>query len=63
VEEAVGQVPDSVQAEAARVVCPVAVVRALAALAPVGVAGRDHLAKLAAVFGKEAEAQEVPAAD
>ena len=63
VAEAGEQAQDSAQAEAARVVCPVAVVRVLAASAPVGVQGRDHPAKLAAVFGKAAEAQGVPAAD
>lgn len=57
------QAQDSVQVEAARVVCPVAVVRALAASAPAAVEGRDHPAKLAAVFGKAAEAQEAPAVD
>jgi DUF971 family protein len=63
VEEAGEQAQDSVPAEAVRVVCPVAVVRALAASAPVAAEGRDQPAKLAAVFGKAAEAQGAPAAD
>lgn len=57
------QAPDSVPVEAARVVCLAAVVRALAALAPVGVEDRDHPARLAAVFGKAAVARAAPAAD
>jgi hypothetical protein len=57
------QAQDSVPVEAARVVCPVVVVRALAASVPVAVEGRDHPAKLAAVFGKAAEAQGAPAVD
>jgi hypothetical protein len=63
VEVAGEQVQGSVPVEAARVACLEAVVRALAALAPVGVEERDHPAKLAAVFGKAAVARGAPAAD
>jgi hypothetical protein len=62
--EVVGeQAQDSVRVEAALAACPEAVARALAASAPVVVAGRDHPAKLAAVFGKAAAAQGAPAGD
>jgi len=62
--EVVGeQAQDSVPEEAALVACPEEAARVLAASAPVVVAGRDHPAKLAAVFGKAAEAQGAPAAD
>lgn len=55
--------PASVPVGAARVACPAAAVRALAASAPVAVEGRDLPDNLAAVFGKAAEAPGTPAAD
>lgn len=63
VEAAGVQAPVSAKVEAARVVSPAAVARALAASEQVAVEGRDHPAKLAVVFGKAAVAQAVPAAD
>jgi hypothetical protein len=63
VEVAEEQAQDSVPVEAALAACLVEAVRALAASALVEAVGRDHPAKLAAVFGKAAVARGAPAAD